>query len=244
VSAARRKAGFLLALCLLCTLLFAALGVWQLERLAWKRDLIARVNQRIHAAPRPAPGPAEWPVLTRRNAEYTRIRIRGVFVYEKETLVQAVTDYGAGYWVVTPLRTDWGIVLVNRGFVPSDRKAPGSLAPGGIAGAVEVEGLLRLTEPGGGFLRHNDPGHDRWYSRDVAAIAAAQGLKGVAPYFIDAGRAPVPGGWPKGGLTVVSFRNAHLAYATTWFCLALLSMGGAAFLVFSSLSSASRSSGG
>jgi surfeit locus 1 family protein len=79
-----------------------------------------------------------------------------------------------------------------------------------------------MSEPGGAFLRNNDPRSDRWYSRDVAAITKARGLARTAPYFIDADASPNPGGYPVGGLTVVAFRNAHLTYALTWFGLAIL----------------------
>jgi surfeit locus 1 family protein len=67
---------------------------------------------------------------------------------------------------------------------------------------------------------------DRWYSRDVAAIAAARDLSAVAPYFIDADASPVRGGLPIGGLTVTDLPNNHLVYALTWFCLAILLTGG------------------
>ena len=77
-----------------------------------------------------------------------------------------------------------------------------------------------MTEPKGAFLRSNNPAEDRWYSRDVAAIAKARGLSSVAPYFIDADASPNPGGLPVGGLTVISFPNTHLIYAITWFALA------------------------
>jgi surfeit locus 1 family protein len=93
-----------------------------------------------------------------------------------------------------------------------------------------VTGLLRLSEPGGGFLRPNDPRSDRWYSRDVAAIAASRGLDRVAPYFIDLERAPDEAGLPIGGLTVVTFPNNHLVYAVTWGILALMAAAGTAFL--------------
>ena len=81
-----------------------------------------------------------------------------------------------------------------------------------------------MTEPGGGFLRANDPAANRWYSRDVAAIAAARGLGRTAPYFVDADAAPNPGGLPVGGLTVVKFPDNHLVYALTWFALMLLAL--------------------
>lgn len=141
--------------------------------------------------------------------------------------MQAVTERGAGFWVLTPLHTGQGIVLVNRGFVPGDRRDPATRTAGQAVGMVTVTGLIRASEPGGGFLRANDPAADRWYSREVAAIARARGLGTVAPFFVDADATPNPGGYPLGGLTVVSFRNNHLVYAITWFALALLSAGAA-----------------
>nr|WP_245968530.1 SURF1 family protein [Hephaestia caeni] len=211
---------------------FAALGVWQVERLHWKLDLIARVDARIHAAPVPAPGPADWRSITAKSAAYRHVAVEGRY-RPGATLVLANTDLGPGFWVLSPLEATRGFtVLVNRGFVGQDH-TPAMLAP--PAGTQRVTGLLRVTEPGGAFLRHNDPAHDRWYSRDVAAIARARGLGTVAPYFIDADRAADhaanPRAMPVGGLTVVHFRNAHLVYAITWFALALLSAGGA-FIVF------------
>ena len=89
-----------------------------------------------------------------------------------------------------------------------------------------MTGLLRVTEPNGGFLRANDPASNRWSSRDVEAIARARGLADVAPYFIDADAASDPGAWPRGGLTVIRFPNSHLVYALTWFGMALLSLAG------------------
>ncbi|MCB4771342.1 SURF1 family protein [Ancylobacter sp. Lp-2] len=210
--------------------LFAALGVWQVKRLSWKLDLIERVEARLNAAPVAAPAPEAFSPAD----EYRRVRLDGHFLNDRETLVQAVTELGGGFWVLTPLATDAGLtVLVNRGFVPPERRDPASRAAGLIEGPASVVGLLRLTEPGGGFLRHNDPGGDRWYSRDVAAIAAARGLDRlvvVAPYFVDADATPVPGGAPVGGLTVVRFANNHLVYALTWFALAGMCVAAAVFL--------------
>ena len=208
---------------------FVALGVWQVQRLAWKTALIAQVDARVHAAPTPAPGPDQWPGVTRQDDQYRRVVLRGTYLHDKETLVQAVTDAGAGFWVITPLVDARGFtVLVNRGFVPPGRKTPETRGDGQSAGPQTVVGLVRITEPKGGFLRANDPQHDRWRSRDVAAIAARRGLGDVAPYFVDADATPNPGGWPLGGLTVIRFPNSHLIYALTWFGMALLTLVGLA----------------
>uniref|UniRef100_UPI0025F2DA71 SURF1 family protein n=1 Tax=uncultured Sphingomonas sp. TaxID=158754 RepID=UPI0025F2DA71 len=145
---------------------------------------------------------------------------------DRGRLVDALTERGAGAWVLTPLHTADGTILVNRGFVPPDRRAPESRAAAQPSNEVTVTGLLRLTEPEGRVLRPNRPAENRWYSRDVQAIARARGLGQVAPFFIDAGAAPNPGGVPVGGLTVVRFRNTHLVYALTWFGLAALSIAG------------------
>nr|WP_247894583.1 SURF1 family protein [Azospirillum sp. B510] len=209
-----------------------ALGIWQLERRVWKLDLIERVDARIHAAPAPAPGPEFWPAVTAASDEYRRVSVTGRLLNDRESLVQAVTDLGGGFWVMTPLVTDGGFtVLVNRGFVPPDRRDPASRAEGQPQGVVTVTGLLRISEPKGGFLRGNDPAAGRWYSRDVAAIAASAGVGRTAPYFVDADSTRNPGGWPVGGLTVVSFPNSHLGYALTWFALDVMLIGAVLVLI-------------
>ncbi|WP_326913352.1 SURF1 family protein [Sphingopyxis chilensis] len=218
-----RRAAFAAA-ALIAALGLAALGVWQIERRAWKHELVAAVDARIHAAPVPAPGPARWDAVNARDDAYQRVAATGTFRHDRETLVQAVTDRGPGFWVLTPLETPGFTLLVNRGFVPNDRRDAATRAAGNVAGPVTVTGLLRVTEPGGAFLRSNDPAGGRWFSRDVTAIARARGLRNAAPYFVDADASPNPGGYPLGGLTVVRFRDHHMVYALTWFALSALSL--------------------
>lgn len=211
------KRTILVALALAAMLAFAALGVWQVERRAWKLDLIARVESRVHAA--------AVPISDAHGEAYRRVTVTGSFLPGRDTLVQALTEHGAGFWLLTPMQTAQGVVLINRGFVP------GKDTPRGAMGPATVTGLLRSSEPGGGFLRANDPAGDRWYSRDVAAIASARKLGPVAPYFVDAAASPHKGVYPIGGLTVVHFNNNHLVYALTWFALAGLSAAAAFLLI-------------
>jgi len=217
---------------------FLALGQWQVQRRAWKLELIAQVNARAYAPDAAAAPPqSQWADLARSGQDhaYRRVTLDGVFLHQHAALVQASTVLGRGWWVMTPLRADdGGIVLINRGFVPQAQiDGPWRTQP---QTRTSVTGLLRLSEPGGAFLRENDPAAGRWFSRDVAAIAASQGLEHVAPYFIDLeANAPLPPAWrleppqrlpdallPVGGLTVLSFANNHLVYALTWYGLALM----------------------
>jgi surfeit locus 1 family protein len=208
---------------MLGVVVLTALGVWQIERRAWKLALIERVEARVHAAPVAIPAQSSWPAITAASDEYRRVTVSGRFLYADETLVQAVTSDGPGFWVVTPLLTaDGTTVLVNRGFVPPDRREPATRREGDPPGTVSVTGLLRMSEPKGGFLRSNDPAAGRWFSRDVAAITVQHGLSQAAPFFIDADAVESPGGYPIGGLTIVRFPNNHLIYALTWFALAFM----------------------
>lgn len=208
------------------------LGNWQLDRRIWKLDLIERVETRVHASPKSAPA-AELAV-SKDADEYQRVAVTGSFLGGKDTLVVAATALGSGYWVMTPFqRVDQSIVLINRGFI-----SQGVQAAPALTDPQQVVGLLRMTEPKGSVVRANDAALDRWYSRDVAAIAASHELI-AAPYFIDAekrdsAQTPLPldvSQHPVGGLTVVKFYNSHLVYAVTWYGLALMIIVGAVIVI-------------
>lgn len=247
-----RRVSWLTALCLFFALVFAALGTWQMQRLSWKRDLIERVQQRLSSPPKSLAAPDQWAAMGGADAEYSAVTVRGQWLSAQTLLSQALTSYGAGYWVMTPLQqADGSQVLVNRGFVPSTARAAwlpeaARAHDARLPSEVVVTGLLRRNEPGGGFLRTNDAAQQRWHSRDVVAMAQALDLSRAAPFFIDAGLPSLPasGGGRTGdldgatlavqqaepveGLTVVRFANNHLVYACTWYGLAILCI--AAFL--------------
>lgn len=241
----------LAVLALLLVVLFAGLGTWQVVRLQWKLDLIARVDARLRAAPAPLPARIRWQAVNAADDEYRRVVLAGTYLYDLTTPVQALTEEGNGYWLMTPMCLTGGdVVLVNRGFIATELGAPTRYAPAraradACARALSartpatVQGLLRMDERAGAFTRSNDPAANRWYARDVAQIAAARGLAGasaahaapffVAPFFVDAARGQNPADSPdapEGGMTVVRFHNSHLVYAITWYALALM-VGGA-----------------
>ena len=237
----QRSSATLIVLAVVAALFFAGftmLGTWQVKRLFWKLDLIERVEQRAFSAPQPLPDSARWAQITAASDEYRHIRLEGNYLYDLTTRVQAATALGSGYWLMTPLRlADGGVVFINRGFIsPAGEDLALRTGTVDANSPVTVTGLLRMSEPGGGFLRENDPDHNRWYSRDVQAIAKSRRLAEVAPFFIDAdaataGTAQRPGVYPVGGLTVLHFNNNHLIYAVTWYALALMMAGGAWWVI-------------
>ncbi len=214
--------------CAGCAIL-AGLGVWQLERLAWKTGLIAQIEARAKAPPQPLPAMAEWPGLRPEDYEYRHVEFDGAFENDKEALIfrgSGGPRREPGYLVLTPLHlSSGGYVIVNRGYVPAEFKAPAARLAGEIEGQTHVAGLMRRPEPRNLFTPPDDPAAGQYFTRDPALIAAHWSLAQAAPFSIDADPAPVPGGWPQGGASELAFPNNHLSYALTWFGLALALAG-------------------
>ncbi len=207
-----------------CALLFALLcgmGSWQLERLQWKLNLIATVNGHMTASPVSLD---TIQAMKPDDAQYRRVTLHGRFDHTSEAYVFTTDASGAPvYHVLTPFKTDDGkTLMVDRGAVPKEMLDPGTRAQGNPARDAEVTGVWRAPDAPGFFTPAPDIAHRIWYARDLGAIAAADHLVLSAPVVIEADATPNPGGWPKGGQTVVSFRNQHLSYAVTWFGLAIV----------------------
>jgi surfeit locus 1 family protein len=218
---------FLLLVCALIGMgLLSGLGVWQLQRLAWKETVLAQISARRDATPQTLPSQKDWASVNPNDYDYRRVIMRGVFDHARESFLFRASATGAagegpGYEVLTPLRlADGGIVIVNRGFAPAERKEPASRAAGQVAGEVTITGMMRRPEARNAFTPADEPDQNLWFTRDPAALAAQWGLRDVAPFSIDADATPNPGGWPKGGATVMKIPNNHLSYALTWFALA------------------------
>lgn len=201
----------------IATAILVGLGVWQLQRLQWKLALIAEVNGHMTAPPLPL---GEALKKGADAMQYRRVALEGRFDNTKEAYVFTTAAGGeAVYHVLTPFLTDDGhSLLVDRGYVPKEKLDPATRTP--VAGATRLVGVWRVPDAPGTFTPAPDAAHRIWYSRDLKEIAAADHIQLAAPVVIEADATPNPGGWPKGGQTVVSFRNEHLSYAVTWFGLA------------------------
>ncbi|WP_375465169.1 SURF1 family protein [uncultured Methylobacterium sp.] len=212
---------------LLALAVLLGLGVWQLARKGEKEALIARIVSRSTAPP-VAP-PADWNPA---RDEFEHVRVTGRFLNDRETLVHGLAAGETpgralqGYYVITPFeRADGGLVLVNRGFVPTELKVQADRRDGLVDGGTTVVGLLRASEARTMFVPAPDPARGEWFNRDVPGISAARGLTDAAPYLIEADAVPGQTTWPRGGQLRVDLPNNHLQYAFTWFGIALCLLG-------------------
>jgi surfeit locus 1 family protein len=207
------------------------LGTWQLQRKAWKDQLIAKIAERVTAPPIRLAGDGQSRTVAESDdLEYLHVAFKGRFHHDKERYLYAPARSGLGWHVYTPLEIGPArLVWVNRGFVPDARKAPATRAEGQPAGEVEVRGLIRAPARKGLFTPENDAAHNLWYWPEVAAMTQSAfpgALLQALPMAIDADAGPAPpGGLPRGGVTRLDLPNRHLEYALTWYGLALTLIG-------------------
>lgn len=208
------------------------LGVWQLDRKVWKERLIELTTARLAAAPAGLPPREQWAKLDPATDEFRRVAFPAEFLKDTEALVYNAGSAlrpdvsGQGYWVFAPARLSGGsIVVINRGFVPSDRKEASSRPQGTLAGIVDVVGVMRWPEVRAVFTPADEPNNNVWYLRDHRLMAQAKDWGMVAPFYIDQEAPLPPGGLPRAGPIRLELPNNHLQYALTWFGLALALAG-------------------
>lgn len=211
--------------------ILVGLGVWQLQRKAWKEDLIGQIEARAYGEPGEILPENAWATWHADQDEFRKVRIQGTFLYQYETPVYGLAPAmrGApaqGFYLMTPLRLSNGaIVMVNRGFVPTELRDPAARPQSQPAGEAIVVGLVRAPEARNAFTPADDPARKSWFTRDPEAIAKAYNLERAAPFYVEADATPNPGGWPRGGQTRLNLPNDHLQYALTWFGIALTLIG-------------------
>jgi surfeit locus 1 family protein len=208
--------------------LFAlSLGVWQMERRAWKRDILDRIASHQAAAPMTLDELLNGDPL---RFEYGRVRLSGSFLHDKEFYLAARSlKDKVGMQVVTPFKADNGaIVLLDRGWIPSEKKDPAKRAEGQVPGKVDVTGIVRRTQEKRQFAPDNDPAKNFWFHVDAPLMRRMAGAPAdpvLDSFFLDADAKPNPGGVPVGGQTRLDIPNDHLQYAITWFLIALAAAG-------------------
>ena len=205
--------------CLPAIALLIALGFWQVERLHWKEALIAQVSRNLSAPPITL---SQALSLPSEQSEYRQVVVIGRFDHAKENYSYAIDAASQPVLhVLTPLLLQDGhAVIVDRGEVPFELKDPAKRKAGQLLGVQRLVGVWHMPSLPNLFTPGPNTKARLWFVRDVRAMAKLDRLRLAAPVVIEAGTTPNPGGWPKGGQTVVDFPNNHLQYALTWFGLA------------------------
>lgn len=203
------------------------LGIWQMERREWKRDILDRIAVNQAAAPLTLDELLKGDPL---RHEYGRVKVAGTFLHDKEFYLAARSlGNKVGLQVVTPLKTDEGqVVLFDRGWIPQEQKDPARRAAGQLAGRVELTGIVRRTQIRPRFAPENVPDRNVWFHVDVPLMRSMAGGKPdprLDAFFLEADATPNPGGVPIGGQTRLNIPNDHLQYAITWFLIAAALVG-------------------
>jgi surfeit locus 1 family protein len=192
--------------------ILVSLGVWQVQRLTWKEGILAGIEARIAAAPVALPDAPDP-----EDDAYLPVEATGTLGEDHVRVLVSQRGQGAGYRVISALDTGGALVLVDRGFMPTEGVPPVHDGP------VTVTGNLHWPDEIDGYTPGNDLARNIWYSRDVDALA---GHLGTEPVLIvaralsapDAPVVPLP-------VDTANIPNDHLNYAITWFSLAALWLG-------------------
>lgn len=214
---------FPLLLGLVGAAILISLGVWQLQRLAWKEGILAQIEARIQA------DPVALPLAPTKEADqYLPVLLEGRFTGEGLDVLVSRKQSGAGYRVIAVMETDGRRVLVDRGFLPEEFRA--EARPGPEAGEITLRGNLLWPDEVDGYTPKPDSKTGLWFARDLPAMAEALGAEPVlivqwAATLEDASVDPMP-------VDTTSIPNDHLGYAIQWFGLAAVWLGMTAYLLW------------
>ena len=193
-------------------ILLVGLGVWQLQRLAWKEAILASIAHGEAAPPVPLRSAPSIP------AQFSKIEVTGtlrdVGLYSIAVRATPSGEREGAFRLGVIERPDAAPVLVNEGWVPD------GLAPDPAPRPAQIVGYVLPGQAPGWLTAPSDPASHRFFSPDPAGIGAALGLKRVSPFIVVAlGDAP-PGIYPQPAQHMPQPPNNHLGYALTWFGLA------------------------
>jgi surfeit locus 1 family protein len=195
------------------------LGTWQLQRLAWKNQLISDYDRAIASEPVPLETALEQ-FLGGKRIDGMKVTATGKFAPREPLRLLTSTSAGPAWELVHGFEPITGRpVLVNRGKLPHNQNPP---AP--TNATVDIVGHIVWHDQGRGFFDvDNNPQQNIWYWWDMIAMANQFSATHLDPNYVVVDL--VPGSPGTEGLTVeapkANLRNNHLGYAITWFGLAL-----------------------
>ena len=188
-------------------LVFISLGSWQIIRLNWKNNLILEIENSLKNPP---------VELTQSNKEnYLKIKTSGSIDFDKQIYLYNLNDKGTpGFEVINPILIDNKNYLINRGWIPFEKKGSKEINffnENNIIGTLKLQGKKNIFKP------DNDIKENYWFSLNRNDISKFTG-KEFSNYLIYLG-----GSYelPKPKKITANISNNHKKYAITWFSLAI-----------------------
>ena len=188
-------------------IVFISLGSWQIIRLNWKNNLILEIENSLKNSP---------VELSKNNLEnYLKIKTKGSINFEKQIYLYNLNEEGTpGFEVINPLKADNTNFLLNRGWIPFNKKGTKEIFEfdkDNIIGTLKLQGRKNIFKP------ENDIDKNYWFSLDRQDILKFTGQE-YSQYIIY-----LDGNYkfPKPKKITANISNNHKKYAITWFSLAI-----------------------
>ena len=214
-----RRTIFILIIGLIGIAVLLSLGIWQVQRLAWKEGILAEIDAKIEGAPSALPLSP-----TVQAHKYQPIEVSGRFLDTRIRVLVSQKLIGAGYRIIQPFQTDGRVILVDRGFVKIDQTEDLR------NDQATILGKLHWPEEVDQYTPEPDLTRDIWFARDVPELAAALNAD---PILVIA-REITPSSEKVSPIPISSsgIPNDHLQYAITWFSLVAVWAGMSGLFLF------------
>lgn len=210
---------------LIGTAILVGLGTWQMQRLEWKRGILAEIESRIDGPFQDIP-PLNA-VIPERD-RYTPVSLVGEIGDEELLVLVSQKRVGAGYRVISPYTLNDGRrILLDRGFTPVDQRDADRTR---AEEEIEVQGNLHWPDDRTSSTPENDVSGNTWFARDIAPMA--EQLETEPLLVIARNMSPADPGVTPLPVDTSGIPNDHLQYAITWFSLAVVWLIGTIALVW------------
>ena len=184
-----------------------SLGFWQIYRLNWKLELIEQIENSLKN------DPVELSNIEKKN--YLRIKTSGNIDFDKQIYLYNLNDAGKpGFEVINPIKIGDENYLVNRGWIPFEKK---DLPEINLVDQNQIVGTLMLQTKPSTFKPENDIEKNYWFTLNREDISKFTG-RNFSDYIIY-----LNGDYkiPKPRVITAKISNNHKKYAITWFSMAI-----------------------
>ena len=197
----------------LALLILVSLGTWQLERLRWKTDILSSMKESLSLPPLKITSQV---IDNIDQYSFRRIQLTGNYLYKNNiTIYSKVFNKKVGKHLIVPLETQYGIILVNRGFIPSDFNIENNIK----SGEISINGIVKFQQKINYFTPNNNVIKNEWYYININEVSNFLSLPLLNFYIVEENN--IEEKYPVGSQYNINIPNDHLQYAITWFSLAL-----------------------